>query len=100
MRTLIKSCVQHSHWRSLTVLGMLLVLAFTQGRAQSTQGSISGTVKDTVGALIPGAKVTLTNTDEGATRTTSSNGVGDYHFQDVKAGHYSIEVTAPSFEKW
>ena len=100
MHKLIRSCVQHSLWRSATVLGLLLVLAFLQGRAQSTQGSIVGSVKDTVGAVIPGAVVTLTNTDEGAARTTTSNGVGDYRFQDVKAGHYSVEVSAPDFEKW
>ena len=100
MQKLIKSCLQHSLLRSVTVLGLLLVLALTQGRAQSTQGSIVGSVKDTVGAVIPGATVTLTNTEEGATRTTTSNGVGDFRFQDVKAGHYSVEVSAASFEKW
>jgi len=100
MHKMIRICVQHSLWRSATVLGMLLVMAFVQGRAQSTQGSIVGSVKDTVGAVIPGAVVTLTNTEEGAARTTKSNGVGDFRFQDVKAGHYSVEVSAPNFEKW
>ncbi len=88
--------------KPLAALSLLLVLALatTQARAQATQGSIVGSVKDTAGAVVPGATVTLTNTDEGATRTTKSNGVGDYHFQDVKAGHYSVEVSAPTFEKW
>ena len=86
--------------RCLSALGLLLVLASTQVSAQSTQGSIIGSVKDTVGAVIPGATVTLTNIDEGAVRSTKSNGVGDYRFQDVKAGHYSVVVEAPSFEKW
>jgi Carboxypeptidase regulatory-like domain len=91
---------QKSMQRCLSALGLLLVLACTQGLAQSTQGSIVGTVKDTAGAVVPGATVTLTNTDEGAVRTTKSNGVGEYHFQDVKAGKYSVEVTAAGFEKW
>jgi hypothetical protein len=91
---------QKSMWRRLSFLALLLMLAFTQARAQSTQGSIVGSVKDTAGAVVPSAVVTLTNTEEGAVRTTTSNGVGDYHFQDVKAGHYSVEVSAPSFEKW
>ena len=97
LRTLF---LRQSMRRSAAVFGMLLVLACTLGRAQSTQGSIIGSVKDTVGAVIPGAVVTLTNTDEGAARTTKSNGVGDFRFQDVKAGHYSVEVSAPNFEKW
>ncbi|MGA3047440.1 MAG: TonB-dependent receptor [Terracidiphilus sp.] len=82
------------------VIGLLLVLACTQGQAQSTQGAIIGSVKDVSGAVVTGATVTLTNNDEGAIRTTKSNGVGDYRFQDVKAGHYSVEVSAPNFEKW
>jgi hypothetical protein len=91
---------QKSMQRCLSALGLLLVLACTQGRAQSTQGSIFGSVKDKAGAVVPGADVTLTNTDEGAVRTTKSNGVGEYHFQDVKAGTYSLEVSAAGFEKW
>ena len=100
MQKLIEIYRQKSMRWSLATLGLLLVLASTQVRAQSTQGSIIGSVKDTAGAVVPGAVVTLTNTEEGAVRTTKSNGVGDYHFQDVKAGHYSVEVSAPSFEKW
>jgi hypothetical protein len=83
-------------------LSLLLVLALacTQTRAQATQGAIAGSVKDAAGAVVPGATVTLTNTDEGAVRTVKTNGVGDYRFQDVKAGRYSVEVSAPGFEKW
>lgn len=97
----------HSSWQQvlrqpLTVFSLLLVLAMacTQGRAQATQGSIAGSVKDAAGAVVPGATVTLTSTDEGAVRTAKSNGVGDYRFLDVKAGHYLVAVSAPGFEKW
>ncbi|HEY1160305.1 MAG TPA: carboxypeptidase-like regulatory domain-containing protein, partial [Terracidiphilus sp.] len=100
MRKFIDICRQQTLRHALATLGLLLVLACMQGRAQSTQGSIVGSVKDRAGAVVPGALVTLTNTDEGAIRTTKSNGVGDYQFQDVKAGRYSVEVMAPSFEKW
>lgn len=88
--------------RPLALLGLVLalVLAGSQGWAQSTQGAIFGSVKDAAGAVVPGALVTLTSTDEGAIRTIKTNGVGDYHFQDVKAGHYKVEVVAQGFEKW
>ena len=88
--------------KPLAALSLLLVLALAsmQARAQATQGSIVGSVKDTAGAVVPGSTVTLTNTDEGTTRSTKSDGVGDYHFQDVKAGRYAVEVSAPTFEKW
>ena len=53
-------------------------------------GRLVGSVKDPGGAVVPGATVTLTNTDEGTSRTTTSNAVGDYRFLDAKAGHYSV----------
>jgi len=86
--------------RPHALVPLLLILACNLGRAQSTQGAVVGSVKDASGAFVAGASVTLTNTDEGATRTTTTNNVGDYRFQDVKAGHYSVAVAAPNFEKW
>src|SRR6266849_5685127 len=87
---------------SMAFIGLLAVLvcASVQGRSQSTQGAIVGSVKDPGGAVVVNAAVTLTNTDEGASRTTKSNSTGDYRFVDVKAGHYSVEVVIPGFEKW
>ncbi len=88
--------------RTLSLLSLLLVLALacSQSRAQSTQGSIVGSVKDAAGAVVPGAVITLTNTDEGTVRTGKSNGVGDYRFLDAKAGHYSLTVASPTFQNW
>jgi hypothetical protein len=79
---------------------MLFVLACASGLAQTTQGSVVGSVKDTAGAVIPNATVTLTNTDEGTVRTAQSGSLGEYRFLDAKAGNYSVSVEAPGFEKW
>lgn len=88
--------------RSLPLCTLLLPLLFISilAPAQSTQGSIVGTVKDSAGAVVPNASLVLTNTDEGTSRETATNSVGDYRFVDVKAGHYSVQATAPGFEKW
>ncbi len=75
---------------ALAGLLMLLVLACASVVAQTTQGSIVGSVKDAAGAVIPNANVTLTNTDEGTLRTAKSNSLGDYRFLDAKAGNYTI----------
>ena len=85
-----------------TVFFLLIgfVLTSVQGHPQATQGAIIGTVKDSAGAVVPNAAVTLTNAEEGAVRSTKSNSVGDYRFLDVKAGHYTIDVQASGFEKW
>lgn len=95
--------LSRSHFGRLwTVVSLFLVCALlsTQARAQATQGAIVGSVKDAKGAVVPGASVTLTNTDEGEARTATTNGVGDFRFLDAKAGHYKVEVSAPGFEKW
>jgi hypothetical protein len=81
-------------------LAILLATLSMPSFGQSTQGSILGEVKDTSGAIVPAATVVLTNTDEGAVRTSTSNSAGIYQFQDVKSAHYTIEVTAPGFQKW
>ena len=86
--------------RLWTFTCLLLALTCSQAWSQATQGSIIGTVKDAKGAVVPGAIVTLTNTDEGEPRSTTTNNVGDFRFLDSKAGHYSLDVTAPGFEKW
>ena len=64
---------------------------------QVDEGSISGLVQDPTGAVVPNAQVTLLNTDQGITLTTTTNGGGEYTFSPVRIGHYSITVTAPGF---
>ena len=97
-----RNSLKRSHRGPFAVLGLLLMLALplVQGRAQSTQGAVGGSVKDPGGAVVPGATVTLTNTAEGTMRVAKSNAVGDYRFLDVKAGNYSVDVVASGFEKW
>src|SRR5260370_21124683 len=88
--------------RSLPAFALMLALLLTGtlGHSQSTQGSVVGNVKDPGGAVVPNATVTLTNTQEGAARTTTTNSVGDYRFLDVKAGQYTLEIQTQGFEKW
>src|ERR1700677_424631 len=100
MQNPIEVCRKQSRRRCLAALALLLVLVCTRSLAQSTQGSFIGSVTDTAGAVVPAAIVILTNTDEGAVRATKTTGLGEYHFEDVKAGHYSLEIAAPGFEKW
>jgi hypothetical protein len=87
---------------SLTALAMLLafLLTGTAALAQSTQGSILGSVKDASGAVVAGATVKLTNTDAGVSRNTVSSANGDYQFLDLVPSHYDIEVTAQGFDSW
>jgi len=76
-------------------------IAFTvvSVQAQSTFGSIIGTVRDTTGAVVPGAHVTLTNTGTTAVRAAISDAGGNYAFNNIDVGKYSLTITAASFEK-
>ncbi len=82
---------------SLLVLGGLLIFCNTS-RAQSILGTVLGTVKDKSGAVIPGAKVVITNTDQGASRTVTTNSRGNYELVDVKPGHYAVKTSKPGFK--
>ena len=64
---------------------------------QVDEGSITGTVTDSSGAVVPGAQVTLLNTDQGITVQTTTGSTGSYTFSPVRIGHYQIKVTAKGF---
>jgi len=67
--------------------------------AQSvTSGDISGSVMDSTGAAIPGAKVTVKSQDTGTTQTITSNGTGTYRVPLLKPGRYTVSATAEGFE--
>lgn len=66
---------------------------------QVDEGSITGTVQDTTGAVIPNAQVTLLNTDQGITLQTRTNPSGGYTFSPVRIGHYTVSATAKGFAK-
>jgi Carboxypeptidase regulatory-like domain/TonB dependent receptor len=66
----------------------------------SVGGSISGTVKDPGGAVIPKAAVTVINADTGVRRNTRTDGNGTYSFPALPIGHYSIEISASGFKTY
>jgi len=84
--------------RFLSICAVSLSLAFN-GSAQ-TSSSISGTVKDLRGSVIPGAKVVLTNQANKATRSVKSNGEGFFYFPGVQVATYSVEISYQGFETW
>jgi Carboxypeptidase regulatory-like domain len=63
----------------------------------SITGSISGTVKDTTGSVLPGALVTAHNVETGVATTTKTNRDGSYSFPDLPIGHYNLQIEAKGF---
>lgn len=82
-------------WLAVVICGMFLVCRVAS--AQVDQGTITGVVDDTSNAAIPGARVTLTDTDTGLALQSNANGSGIYVFSPVKIGNYKLTATAPGF---
>jgi Carboxypeptidase regulatory-like domain/TonB dependent receptor len=80
-------------------LALVAILLPCRMSAQVDTGSISGTIKDTSGGTIAGAKITLTNDGTGVSITTTSSSSGEYSFSPVKIGHYSVSVEFSGFQK-
>ncbi len=76
---------------------MVLSMAAGKALAQVDQGSISGTVRDSSGASIPGAKVTIVNGSTGFTITETTDGSGNYTATPLKLGTYTVKVEANGF---
>jgi len=83
-------------------LVILLVLAGLGGaaaRAQEFRGTISGSVTDSAGAIVSGAKITVAETQTGTQNHTVSDKAGQYVVPFLLPGDYTITVSAPGFEK-
>jgi hypothetical protein len=63
-------------------------------------GSISGTVKDSSGAVIPRAEVTVINLDNAVRQTTKSDDKGFYTFPVLLVGHFDVEVSCSGFKPY
>src|SRR6266568_7700615 len=89
-----------SAWILQTLLAMsAVVLLFSATlNAQVDTGSITGTVKDPSGAVIGGAKVTLTNEGTAATLSTTTGQDGTYKFAPVRIGSYKLDATSEGFQ--
>src|SRR6266481_2471103 len=83
---------------TMTAVLLLLFLSAPPIRAQVDTGSILGTVTDTSGAPVNGAKVTLTNEGTSAALSTSTGPDGGYKFTPVKIGGYKLTASLQGFQ--
>ena len=82
--------------RTLLLIGLALGLTGVM-KAQTDTGRVIGTVADSSGAVIPGASVTLTNTDTGAKQTVTAGADGNFGFSGVVRGPYRVEAGNTGF---
>ncbi|HEV8345140.1 MAG TPA: TonB-dependent receptor [Vicinamibacterales bacterium] len=83
----------------LVVLIFILAIAAASASAQSTTGSISGTVRDQSKAILPGATVEVRNLDTGAARSIASDHEGRYRALNLPPGRYVVVAELSGFTK-
>ena len=93
---------QHSWYallRRIAITCLFLLGVATTALAQFDRGTITGTVKDAQGGIVPGATVTVTSTQTQQSRTTVTDGSGYYTFPNLTAGRYELAVELSGFKK-
>jgi hypothetical protein len=75
----------------------LLSLSAASLHAQSASGTITGTVNDASGAVVPGAVVTIDNPVSGLSRTAKTDAAGRYQFTNLPRATYHLVANAPGF---
>src|SRR5262245_60554800 len=80
--------------------GILIVIVLMSGMVfgQGFSAAISGIVRDTTGAVIPGVSVTVKHTESGLTRTAITNETGGYNLQALPVGPYEVSTDLTGFK--
>ena len=89
--------------RRVTVLSGILplgVLLASIALAQTDRGSITGTITDSSGAVVPNAEVFVTNTETGLKYETLTTATGNYTLGSLPAGVYSLTIKAAGFKPY
>src|SRR3989442_6346876 len=89
----------HMVGRVGTAIVALIALGTCLSVAQTSTATILGTVKDTTGALIPGASITVKHTETGLTRTAITSETGDYNVPLLPVGAYELTTAMPGFKQ-
>jgi hypothetical protein len=92
---------QHAEFaRRLITLALVCCAAIGAAHAQEITGSIVGTVKDSTGAAVPGAAVTVTDSAKKiVVRTVTTNDDGGFTARDLPVTKYDVTIEAPNFKK-
>jgi hypothetical protein len=88
--------------KTLALLACLAIFVSVSSLSfgQQLTGTLSGTTKDTTGAVVANAKITMTNQASGDMRTTVSNSTGYFSVTAIQPGTYTLVIVAPGFKEW
>lgn len=91
-----------ANWRSVSAIGIVLALVLMTSIlsfGQERSGELNGVVKDSSGAVIPNATVTITNKATSRVFSTKSGTDGSYIAPQLEPGRYSVRVEAQGFSR-
>lgn len=77
---------------------LLLVLLSLPAYSQVSTATLTGTVRDSSGAILPGVTITVTNTDRNTAQTIVTNEAGSYLMPGLNAGNYKVAAELPGFK--
>jgi hypothetical protein len=80
-------------------VALVLLLSAPAVRAQAVSGTILGTVQDSSGAAVPGASVTIVNSETGLTRSVTTDSAGEYNVPSLPPGMYNLSSGMKGFKK-
>jgi hypothetical protein len=83
----------------LRIAGLYLICALA-AFAQGDRGTITGTVTDPTGAIVPNANIQITNSDTAASYKVGTSSTGNYTLANLPAGSYVLTVDAAGFKKY
>jgi hypothetical protein len=84
-------------WSVAWLVAACLTLSNVSASGQATSGQIVGRVTDITGAIVPGAKILVTDEDKGVTFAGRTDGDGNYTMTNLPPGSYSVAVSAAGF---
>src|SRR5580765_6707152 len=85
-------------YKVLWMVGLLVLLSGGITWAQVSTGTISGTVRDTAGAVMAGAQVVILNEGTGISRTVATDDGGRYTAPSLNLGQYSVTASHEGFQ--
>lgn len=85
-------------WNVARIAVLCAALGLSSASGQITTGSISGTVKDSTTAVVPGASIVVVNEDTGVSRTVPTDAAGHYVASSLNLGRYKVTASVGGFQ--
>jgi hypothetical protein len=86
--------------RSILIALCCSILLVGVAFAQTDRGTITGTITDQAGAVIPGAQIEATNINTGSMFRTESSSTGNYTISQLPVGKYQLSASMPGFKQF